>query len=106
MLLNVMLCQSATTVSSQLAYHHLYSAGWKPLLLDFHHDHNDDDDPPQLFGNDHNDHNDHDHNDHNDDDDEPQLFGGQFNFPEGRPTSNFDSITSALLTVFQVSSSP
>ena len=31
-----------------------------------------------------------------------QLFGGQFNFPEGRPTSNFDSITSALLTVFQV----
>ena len=33
-----------------------------------------------------------------------QLFGGQFNFPEGRPTSNFDSITSALLTVFQVSS--
>ena len=32
-----------------------------------------------------------------------QLFGGQFNFPEGRPTSNFDSITSALLTVFQVS---
>ena len=34
-----------------------------------------------------------------------QLFGGQFNFPEGRPTSNFDSITSALLTVFQVLSS-
>ena len=33
-----------------------------------------------------------------------QLFGGQFNFPEGRPTSNFDSITSALLTVFQVKS--
>merc|ERR1719458_1235787 len=31
-----------------------------------------------------------------------QLFGGQFNFPEGRPTSNFDSITSALLTVFQI----
>ena len=31
-----------------------------------------------------------------------QLFGGKFNFPEGRPTSNFDSITSALLTVFQV----
>ena len=31
-----------------------------------------------------------------------QLFGGQFNFPDGRPTSNFDSITSALLTVFQV----
>ena len=31
-----------------------------------------------------------------------QLFGGHFNFPEGRPTSNFDSITSALLTVFQV----
>ena len=31
-----------------------------------------------------------------------QLFGGQFNFPDGRPTSNFDSVTSALLTVFQV----
>ena len=31
-----------------------------------------------------------------------QLFGGEFNFPDGRPTSNFDSITSALLTVFQV----
>ena len=31
-----------------------------------------------------------------------QLFGGHFNFPEERPTSNFDSITSALLTVFQV----
>ena len=34
-----------------------------------------------------------------------QLFGGNFNFPEGRPTSNFDTITNALLTVFQVSSS-
>ena len=32
-----------------------------------------------------------------------QLFGGNFNFPEGRPTSNFDTITNALLTVFQVS---
>ena len=31
-----------------------------------------------------------------------QLFGGNFNFPEGRPTSNFDTITNALLTVFQV----
>jgi hypothetical protein len=31
-----------------------------------------------------------------------QVFGGSFNFPEGRPTSNFDTITSALLTVFQV----
>merc|ERR1719483_1795196 len=31
-----------------------------------------------------------------------QLFGGTFNFTEGRPTSNFDSITSALLTVFQI----
>ena len=37
-----------------------------------------------------------------DNNDNMQLFGGHFNFPEGRPTSNFDSITSALLTVFQV----
>ena len=33
-----------------------------------------------------------------------QLFGGFFNFPEGTPTSNFNTITSALLTVFQVKS--
>ena len=32
-----------------------------------------------------------------------QLFGGFFNFPDGTPTSNFNSITAALLTVFQVS---
>ena len=32
-----------------------------------------------------------------------QFFGGQLNFPEGTPTSNFDSIINALLTVFQVS---
>ena len=32
-----------------------------------------------------------------------QFFGGQLNFPEGTPTSNFDSIVNALLTVFQVS---
>ena len=32
----------------------------------------------------------------------PQFFGGQLNFPEGTPTSNFDSIINALLTVFQV----
>lgn len=31
-----------------------------------------------------------------------QLFGGFFNFPGGTPTSNFNTITSALLTVFQV----
>ena len=31
-----------------------------------------------------------------------QFFGGQLNFPEGTPTSNFDSIINALLTVFQV----
>ena len=31
-----------------------------------------------------------------------QLFGGFFNFPDGTPTSNFNSITAALLTVFQV----
>jgi hypothetical protein len=31
-----------------------------------------------------------------------QLFGGYFNFPAGTPTSNFNTITSALLTVFQV----
>ena len=63
---------SATIVWSQLAYHHLYSAGHLSLLLNYN--------PPPPH----------------------QLFGGQFNFPEGRPTSNFDSITSALLTVFQV----
>ena len=63
---------SATIVWSQLAYHHLYSAGQLSLLLNYN--------PPPPH----------------------QLFGGQFNFPEGRPTSNFDSITSALLTVFQV----
>ena len=32
-----------------------------------------------------------------------QLFGGYFNFPEGTPLSNFNSITAAMLTVFQVS---
>ena len=31
-----------------------------------------------------------------------QLFGGQFSFPDGTPTSNFDTIIAALLTVFQV----
>ena len=31
-----------------------------------------------------------------------QLFGGTFNFPEETPTSNFDSVINALLTVFQV----
>ena len=31
-----------------------------------------------------------------------QLFGGYFNFDDGTPTSNFNTITSALLTVFQV----
>ena len=31
-----------------------------------------------------------------------QFFGGQLNFPAGTPTSNFDSIINALLTVFQV----
>ena len=31
-----------------------------------------------------------------------QFFGGQLNFPSGTPTSNFDSIINALLTVFQV----
>ena len=35
-----------------------------------------------------------------------QLFGGFFNFPDGTPTSNFNSITAALLTVFQVSTIP
>ena len=30
-----------------------------------------------------------------------QLFGGSFNFPDGRPTSNFDTIVPSLLTVFQ-----
>uniref|UniRef100_A0A0K2T8V8 Cacophony [Nasonia vitripennis] n=1 Tax=Lepeophtheirus salmonis TaxID=72036 RepID=A0A0K2T8V8_LEPSM len=31
-----------------------------------------------------------------------QIFGGSFNFSTGTPTSNFNTITSALLTVFQV----
>ena len=31
-----------------------------------------------------------------------QLFGGSFNFPEHTPTSNFDTVINALLTVFQV----
>ncbi len=31
-----------------------------------------------------------------------QLFGGSFNFPDGTPTSNFNTIVAALLTVFQV----
>ena len=31
-----------------------------------------------------------------------QLFGGAFNFPDGRPSANFDSFTVAMLTVFQV----
>lgn len=31
-----------------------------------------------------------------------QLFGGSFNFPTETPTSNFDTIIYALLTVFQV----
>ena len=30
-----------------------------------------------------------------------QLFGGTFNFLDGTPTSNFDSVINALLTVFQ-----
>ena len=32
-----------------------------------------------------------------------QLFGGSFNFPDETPTSNFDTVINALLTVFQVS---
>ncbi|QQP56288.1 Uncharacterized protein FKW44_000902, partial [Caligus rogercresseyi] len=31
-----------------------------------------------------------------------QLFGGSFNFPDSTPTSNFNTIINALLTVFQV----
>ncbi len=31
-----------------------------------------------------------------------QLFGGSFNFPDGTPSSNFNTIIAALLTVFQV----
>ena len=31
-----------------------------------------------------------------------QLFGGSFNFPNHTPTSNFDTVINALLTVFQV----
>lgn len=31
-----------------------------------------------------------------------QLFGGEWNFPEGRPSSNFDTFPIALLTVFQI----
>ena len=31
-----------------------------------------------------------------------QLFGGEFNFPEGRPKENFDSIHQAFITIFQV----
>ena len=31
-----------------------------------------------------------------------QLFGGSFNFPDETPTSNFDTVINALLTVFQV----
>jgi len=35
-----------------------------------------------------------------------QLFGGSFNFHDGTPTSNFDTIINALLTVFQVYACP
>lgn len=31
-----------------------------------------------------------------------QLFGGSFSFPDETPTSNFDTVINALLTVFQV----
>ena len=31
-----------------------------------------------------------------------QLFGGEFNFEDETPSSNFDTIIRALLTVFQV----
>ncbi len=31
-----------------------------------------------------------------------QLFGGRFNFPQGKPRSNFDTFWQSLLTVFQV----
>ncbi|CAD5123102.1 DgyrCDS11476 [Dimorphilus gyrociliatus] len=31
-----------------------------------------------------------------------QLFGGEWNFPGGRPSSNFDTFPIALLTVFQI----
>ena len=31
-----------------------------------------------------------------------QLFGGSYNFPDETPTSNFDTVINALLTVFQV----
>merc|ERR1739838_1248582 len=31
-----------------------------------------------------------------------QLFGGGFSFDEGRPAGNFDTFTTALLTVFQI----
>jgi hypothetical protein len=31
-----------------------------------------------------------------------QLFGGKFNFPDGKPRSNFDTFYQSLLTVFQV----
>ena len=31
-----------------------------------------------------------------------QLFGGSFNFEDETPTSNFDTVIKALLTVFQV----
>ena len=34
-----------------------------------------------------------------------QLFGGSFNFPEETPSSNFDTVINALLTVFQVRTS-
>ena len=33
-----------------------------------------------------------------------QLFGGSYNFPTETPTSNFDTVINALLTVFQVRS--
>ncbi|KRY10504.1 Voltage-dependent calcium channel type A subunit alpha-1 [Trichinella patagoniensis] len=31
-----------------------------------------------------------------------QLFGGEFNFPEGRPSTHFDTFPVALITVFQI----
>ena len=31
-----------------------------------------------------------------------ELFFYRWNFPEGRPASNFDTFITALLTVFQV----
>ena len=31
-----------------------------------------------------------------------QVFGGKWNFPEGRPSANFDTFPIAMLTVFQI----